>query len=92
MSDNDNETISPVVLAAMALISGGFLAAGEQAWIEKLSILIKNASLRRRMGSAARTTIEKRFAVDVWLPELCRILESAAQTRRSPQGGAECSC
>ncbi|OHB71781.1 MAG: hypothetical protein A2V70_04515 [Planctomycetes bacterium RBG_13_63_9] len=59
----------------------GLLAADPSQWLEKLSLLINNADLRRRIGLAGRDTIEQRYSVDAWLPKIRQILESAVDTR-----------
>jgi glycosyltransferase involved in cell wall biosynthesis len=60
----------------------GFLATSQGEWIEKLTLLMENAGLRRRIGLAGRRTVEQRYSVNVWLPKLREILESAADMRR----------
>ena len=42
----------------------GFLVDSEEAWIEKLSLLIENPALRRSLGVAARLKVEKEFSVE----------------------------
>jgi glycosyltransferase involved in cell wall biosynthesis/peptidoglycan/xylan/chitin deacetylase (PgdA/CDA1 family) len=42
----------------------GFLAGTEEEWIEKLSLLIENPELRKRLGSKGRRTVEQNFSVD----------------------------
>jgi glycosyltransferase involved in cell wall biosynthesis len=56
----------------------GFLAATEDEWIEKLSALIRDGDLRRRIGAAGRRTVEELFSARVWVPRIQSILESAA--------------
>jgi glycosyltransferase involved in cell wall biosynthesis len=60
--------LSPVGVNTDIIEDGinGFLADSEEDWIEKLGILIENADLRRRMGTAARITVEERFSVNAW--------------------------
>lgn len=41
----------------------GFLADSEEEWIEKLSLLIENPELRKRIGIAGRKTAEQRFSI-----------------------------
>jgi len=52
----------------------GFLADSEEEWIEKLSQLIKDESLRERLGSMGRKTVEERYSVKVNGPKLLEIL------------------
>jgi glycosyltransferase involved in cell wall biosynthesis len=41
----------------------GFLAADEDEWVEKLCRLIESESLRRKLGSTSRQTVESRYSV-----------------------------
>lgn len=44
----------------------GFLASGHDQWVEFLSRLLQDADLRRRMGQAARSTVEEHYSVFAW--------------------------
>lgn len=57
----------------------GFLANTEQEWIEKLSILIEDKNLRKKMGIVGHQTVEKHFSVEKNLPKLKNILEEIAE-------------
>ncbi len=61
--------------------ANGFLADTERDWIEKLSMLIEDADLRRRIGLAGRQTIQQRYSAELWAPKVAEILLSAAGTR-----------
>jgi len=52
----------------------GFFASSEEEWFEKLSLLITDAGLRKRIGIAARETVEKTFSVKVNAPKFTDIL------------------
>jgi glycosyltransferase involved in cell wall biosynthesis len=41
----------------------GYLAAGDDAWFERLSMLVESAELRRTIGRAARATVVERYSV-----------------------------
>ncbi len=41
----------------------GFLAAGEEEWIEKLSLLIEDAELREKMGARGREKISREYSM-----------------------------
>ena len=41
-----------------------FLVDSEEAWIEKLSLLIENPALRKFLGLAARIKVGKEFSVE----------------------------
>ena len=55
----------------------GFLADGEDEWVEKLSRLIEDKDLRARIGSTGRKTIEERYSVKVNAPEFLSIIRQA---------------
>lgn len=56
----------------------GFLAETDEAWVEKLSVLIKNPELRQKMGQAARETIQRYYSAEVWVPKIKEIFTSVA--------------
>lgn len=41
----------------------GFLAANDEQWVEKLSLLIEDSGLRQKIAAAGRKTAEERFSV-----------------------------
>ena len=44
----------------------GFLANTTAEWVEKVARLVEDADLRRRMGEAARRTVEQRYSLQAW--------------------------
>ena len=56
--------MSPVGVNTEIIEDGvnGFLAASEEQWIEKLSILISNSDLRKKLGENGRKTVINRFS------------------------------
>jgi glycosyltransferase involved in cell wall biosynthesis len=54
----------------------GFLASDTEEWIEKLSSLIKDADLRKRIGLAGRKTVEEKYAVSVTVNQLLHVIET----------------
>lgn len=56
----------------------GFLADGPAAWDEALERLVADASLRGRLGRAARERVEAEYSVARWAPVLARALREAA--------------
>ncbi|MBW3596992.1 MAG: glycosyltransferase family 4 protein [Planctomycetes bacterium] len=77
----------PSVVSDIGIVSdyiqdgvNGFLARSDQEWIEKISLLIQDASLRARMGQAARVTIEEHYSASVWAPRVRGILEAALES------------
>lgn len=59
----------------------GFLASTREEWIEKLSMLIENADLRKRIGLAGRKTVEERFSVNVNAPKYLEVLRNVYEER-----------
>ncbi len=65
--------MSPVGVNSDIIQDGvnGFLASSKEEWVAKLSLLIEDAELRRKIGVAGRKTVEKDFSVeankDKWL-------------------------
>ncbi len=67
---------SPVGVNSEIIQDGenGFLAANETEWTEKLSRLVENYSLRRNIGIAGHTTVEKQFSLKHVAPRLIEII------------------
>lgn len=57
--------MSPVGVNSEIIQDGenGFLATTEEEWVDKLSQLIDNATLRKKMGEAARETVRQKYSV-----------------------------
>jgi glycosyltransferase involved in cell wall biosynthesis len=53
----------------------GFLVETDRQWYEKLALLIRDPGLRRRMGAAARRTIEDRFSFERQIPRVVEVFE-----------------
>lgn len=56
----------------------GFLAGGESEWIEKLSLLVEDGTLRKILGEKARITVEKNFSLKENAPKLVSILKKVS--------------
>ena len=58
--------MSPVGVNSEIIRDGenGMLADSEDEWVEKLSLLIKNSVLRRRLGEAGRATTVEQYSVE----------------------------
>jgi glycosyltransferase involved in cell wall biosynthesis len=54
----------------------GFLASTPEEWRHYLTILRDDPALRVKMGSAGRTQVEERFALQVTAPKLAALLQS----------------
>jgi len=46
----------------------GFLAGNDDDWVEKLSLLINDNELRKRLGMMARKTVEEKYSLKVNIP------------------------
>lgn len=53
----------------------GFLADAREEWIKKLSLLIEDKNLRRKMGMEGRVTVEKNFSIRANAPKLKAVLD-----------------
>lgn len=69
---------SPVGVAKEIIKDGvnGFLAMSEKEWVEKLSYLIEDEPLRKKLGKQGRQTVEERYSVRVNAPKLKNVLEN----------------
>lgn len=61
---------SPVGVATEIIEDGrtGFLATSRPEWVDALSRLIRDAHLRRSLGSAARAFVEEHYSLRAWAP------------------------
>lgn len=57
----------------------GFLASSTEEWVEKLSILIENPTLRQQIGQAARQTVLEQYSVLSEQKHLLDLLHSTLQ-------------
>jgi glycosyltransferase involved in cell wall biosynthesis len=56
----------------------GFLASSEQEWAQALTTLVRDASLRARLGAQGRSRVETSYSTQVVAPRLARLLFQAA--------------
>ena len=61
----------------------GFIASTENEWIEKLSLLVENSELRKRIGMAGRKTVEERYSVKVNAPKYLQVLKKVYEEQHS---------
>jgi glycosyltransferase involved in cell wall biosynthesis len=84
--------VSPVGVNTEVVEEGrnGFLARTPDEWIDKLTRLIDDASLRQRIGAAGRRTIVERYSARIWAPRVLEIIRQAAAGRSpvAPAPGA----
>lgn len=52
----------------------GFLAESTDEWVEKLGRLIQDAGLRKRIGQAGRSTVERDYSVESAMPKIVAVL------------------
>ncbi|MFC1540785.1 glycosyltransferase family 4 protein [Candidatus Margulisiibacteriota bacterium] len=71
--------VSPVAANAEILENGeqGFWANNEEEWIEKLSLLIRDGALRKKIGQAARQRAEQRYSIDAVKSKYLKIFHEA---------------
>lgn len=53
----------------------GFLASNENEWVDKLTLLIKDASLRRKLAESARQTLKQKYSLIVNAQKLKLLLK-----------------
>ena len=75
---------SPVALTTEIVQDGenGLLATSTQEWIDKLSMLVEDPSLRRRMGEAGRQTVEEKYSLTTHAPRFTETLVTTAELKR----------
>ena len=76
--------VSPVGVNSEIVQDGvnGFHAQGEREWVDRLSLLLRDAELRARLGARARVTIEERYSARVQAPRVARVFHEAARGAR----------
>jgi glycosyltransferase involved in cell wall biosynthesis len=52
----------------------GFWAGNQREWIKKISILIENSELRKKMGEKGRERIERRYSLQAMAPQIVDML------------------
>ena len=62
----------------------GFLAGPHEEWVDRLSRLILDPSLRARMGAAGRATVEDGYSVRHTAPVYLRIIDSVLDRDQAP--------
>lgn len=57
----------------------GFVATSEDEWIDTLATLLRSPELRTRIGTAGRTTVEKKYSAIVQAPRVYDVLKSVVR-------------
>ncbi|MBI5598493.1 MAG: glycosyltransferase family 4 protein [Deltaproteobacteria bacterium] len=72
---------SPVGVNSEIIRDGvnGFLAAKDNDWIRCLGLLIKDASLRKRLGVEARKTVIERYSVEKNAPRIMAVIRASIE-------------
>ena len=72
---------SPVGVNSTIIKDGknGFLAGSKGEWIENVKRLIHSPQLRRKLGRAARETVEHEYSAKVIAPRVLKVFLSAAK-------------
>ncbi|MCJ7662702.1 MAG: glycosyltransferase [Desulfobacterales bacterium] len=52
----------------------GFWAHDTEEWVDRLSVLIRDRQLRKRMGEQGRERIEKDYSLQAMAPQLAKVL------------------
>lgn len=75
---------SPVGMTKDLIQDGanGFLANSEEEWVKKISMLIEDPLLRKKMGLAGRRTVEERFSIKINAPKYLRIIRNHGSRAR----------
>lgn len=69
---------SPIGMTKELIQDGinGFLAKTEDEWVQKLSVLIEDAALRRKIGLEGRKTVEEKYSLKVNAPVLLALIKN----------------
>jgi glycosyltransferase involved in cell wall biosynthesis len=72
--------VSPIGVNAKIVRDGvdGFHARTEEEWVDRIALLLRDESLRKRMGRAARKTVEDAYSARVHVPRVAQVLRWAA--------------
>jgi len=75
--------ISPVGVNAHIIQNNisGFFAKNDQEWIDALSTLIEDVSLRKKMGAEARAFVSEQYDYRIWVDSFVSTVENVADNR-----------
>jgi glycosyltransferase involved in cell wall biosynthesis len=84
----------PVIAAAVGVNrtivedgTNGFLASTEDEWVEKLSRLLSDASVRQHLAAAGRRTVEEHYSLRVNAPTLAATFRGVVERSRAARTG-----
>lgn len=72
-------SITHPIGAALEIVEdgfNGFIRADMDGWIESVEMLARDALLRKKMGRAARATVEERYSLHVWGPRVAGLIDN----------------
>lgn len=69
---------SPVGVTKEIIRDGvnGFLAQDKNEWFEKLSILINNFELRKKIGMTGRKDVEEKYSLKIYAPKFLEVIQA----------------
>jgi glycosyltransferase involved in cell wall biosynthesis len=75
--------VSPVGVAAELVENSvnGFWARTPREWFDTLSLLVRDAQLRRRLSEAGRRTVESRYSLQAWAPKMSELFQRVMEER-----------
>jgi glycosyltransferase involved in cell wall biosynthesis len=76
--------VSPVGANMTVVQDGvnGYHASNDAEWVDRITRLLRDPELRRRLGTAARRTVEETYSARVQAPRMAAVLRAAAEGRR----------
>jgi glycosyltransferase involved in cell wall biosynthesis len=54
----------------------GYIAATEEEWEDRLTLLLRSPELRKKIGAAGRLTVEEKYSRRIHVPRIYRIFKS----------------
>jgi glycosyltransferase involved in cell wall biosynthesis len=79
--------VSPVGVNSKIVTDGvnGYLADSDKIWLARISALIEDPSLRRRLGLAGRATVEEQYSIEVNAPKLLSVFRVVTNNKSQPR-------
>ena len=54
----------------------GIIASSEDEWVEKITLLLQDQSLRERLGLAGQQTVRERYSFDAIMPQMIQVINA----------------